>query len=143
MKFWTAHLALQSDGYIKLAQMGSRWYDSELGRFTQPDTIIPQPGNPQLFNRYTYVLNNPLRHVDPTGHMEVDPGGGGGCDLDCIEATPTPTPADPLPATTGDSQTSSSEECHGPRWKCDGEDPSESIVGSAGIGSSGGYGKGV
>jgi len=41
---------------------------SAAGRFIQPDTIVPQPDNPQALNRYSYVLNNPLRHTDPTGH---------------------------------------------------------------------------
>lgn len=36
----------RADDYIKLVQMGSRWYDPELGRFIQADTIIPQAGNP-------------------------------------------------------------------------------------------------
>jgi len=35
---------------------------------TQPDTIVPEPGNPQALNRYSYVLNNPLRYNDPSGH---------------------------------------------------------------------------
>ncbi len=30
------------------------------------------PGNPQALNRYSYVLNNPLRYVDPTGYYLVD-----------------------------------------------------------------------
>ncbi|MBC7264517.1 MAG: RHS repeat-associated core domain-containing protein [Chloroflexi bacterium] len=46
---------------------GARYYDAALGRFIQADTIVPQPGNPQALNRYSYVLNNPLRYVDPTG----------------------------------------------------------------------------
>jgi RHS repeat-associated protein len=56
---------------------GARWYDSSLGRFIQADTIVPQPGNPQSLNRYAYVLNNPLRYTDPTGHAwrEDDSGG--------------------------------------------------------------------
>lgn len=29
---------------------------------------MPEPGNPQAFNRLAYVLNNPLRFSDPTGH---------------------------------------------------------------------------
>ncbi len=37
-------------------------------QFTQPDSIVPEPGNPQSLNRYSYVYNNPLRYADPTGH---------------------------------------------------------------------------
>ena len=51
-------------------------YDNTLGRFISADTLVPSPGNPQSLNRYLYVLGNPLRYVDPTGHMEADPGGG-------------------------------------------------------------------
>ena len=43
-----------------------------LGRFTQPDTIVPEPGNPQALNRYSYVLNNPARYTDPTGMFSQD-----------------------------------------------------------------------
>jgi hypothetical protein len=32
-------------------------------------TIVPDPTNPQQFNRYSYVLNNPIVLVDPTGHF--------------------------------------------------------------------------
>ncbi len=42
------------------------------GRFLSPDTIVPSPGNPQSLNRYAYVLNNPLRYTDPTGHNVRD-----------------------------------------------------------------------
>ncbi len=34
----------------------------------QPDSIVPEPGNPQALNRYAYVTNNPLRYTDPSGH---------------------------------------------------------------------------
>ncbi|MGB5051542.1 MAG: RHS repeat-associated core domain-containing protein [Caldilineaceae bacterium] len=47
---------------------GARWYDAKLGRFVSADTIVPSAGNPQSFNRYSYVYNNPLRFVDVTGH---------------------------------------------------------------------------
>ncbi len=57
---------------------GSRWYDPVIGRFLSADTIVPQPGNPQALNRYSYVGNRPLRYTDPTGHAwkEDDSGGG-------------------------------------------------------------------
>ena len=46
----------------------ARWYDAALGRFIQADSIVPQPGNSQAWDRYSYTLNNPLRYVDPSGH---------------------------------------------------------------------------
>jgi hypothetical protein len=29
---------------------------------------VPDPTNPQVLNRYSYVLNNPLKYIDPSGH---------------------------------------------------------------------------
>lgn len=46
----------------------ARWYDPLVGRFLQADTLVPSPGNPQSLNRYSYVLNNPLKYRDPSGH---------------------------------------------------------------------------
>jgi RHS repeat-associated protein len=46
----------------------ARWYSPAVGRFLSADTIVPEPGNPQAFNRYSYVTNNPLRYRDPSGH---------------------------------------------------------------------------
>jgi RHS repeat-associated protein len=52
-----------------LMYYGARWYDSSLGRFTQPDTIIPeQTQGVQAWDRFAYVNNNPVRYNDPTGH---------------------------------------------------------------------------
>ena len=47
---------------------GARYYDPEIGRFISADTIVPDPMNPQSFNRYSYCLNNPLKYMDPSGH---------------------------------------------------------------------------
>ncbi len=46
----------------------ARYYDPLLGRFTQPDTIVSDIYIPMAWNRYTYVMNNPFRYTDPTGH---------------------------------------------------------------------------
>ena len=56
----------QSEG---LSYYGARWYDAKLGRFLSADTMVPGPNNPQAFNRYSYVYNNPLNYTDPTGHF--------------------------------------------------------------------------
>jgi len=50
----------------------ARYYDPELGRFIQPDDRIPDLSNPQSYNRYSYVLNNPLRYTDPDGKAPSD-----------------------------------------------------------------------
>ena len=59
----------REDATIGLYYFGARYYDPKLGRFIQPDTIVPEPGNPQSLNRYSYMLNNPLRYTDPTGRF--------------------------------------------------------------------------
>jgi RHS repeat-associated protein len=64
---------------LGLIYMNARYYLPEVGRFISPDAIVPDPANPQSHNRYSYVRNNPVNLIDPTGHRETD-----GCDiLDC------------------------------------------------------------
>jgi RHS repeat-associated protein len=46
----------------------ARYYDSALGRFISPDSLIPGIKSATSFNRYAYVQNNPLRYTDPSGH---------------------------------------------------------------------------
>jgi hypothetical protein len=47
----------------------ARWYDSYLNRFTQPDSIIPDPYNSLDYDRYSYARSNPLKYSDPSGHV--------------------------------------------------------------------------
>ncbi len=47
----------------------ARYYNPVLGRFTSPDPIVPEMRNPQSLNRYSYVVNNPLTWVDPSGQQ--------------------------------------------------------------------------
>lgn len=61
---YTGHEHLQSVGLI---HMNGRLYDPKLHRFLQPDNFIQDPSNTQNFNRYGYVLNNPLKYTDPSG----------------------------------------------------------------------------
>ena len=53
---------------LGLYYYGARWYDDYLNHFTQPDTIVPDPYNPQSYDRYAYVNNNPLRYTNSSGH---------------------------------------------------------------------------
>jgi RHS repeat-associated protein len=83
---------------LGLVYMGARFYLPGVGRFLSADTIVPDPMNPQQFNRYTYVVNNPLRYSDPTGHYCYDPSSGPDLVGTCIHADgttyslPTPPP---------------------------------------------------
>ncbi len=47
----------------------ARYYDFRHGRFTSVDPLLEsgRPNNPQTWNRYIYVGNNPLNITDPTG----------------------------------------------------------------------------
>ncbi len=58
-------------GDAGLYDYGARWYDPRIGRFLTPDSIVPEPGNPQTLNRYSYVNNNPTNLTDPSGHCPV------------------------------------------------------------------------
>src|ERR1700722_20895546 len=53
-----------------LNHMNGRVEDSILGRFLSPDPHIPDPSNAQSYNRYSYVINNPLTLVDPSGFAQ-------------------------------------------------------------------------
>ncbi|MBI5304865.1 MAG: RHS repeat-associated core domain-containing protein, partial [Chloroflexi bacterium] len=65
---FTGQRADSSDG---LMFYNARYYDAAIGRFTQPDTIVPDWYDPQELNRYTYTRNNPLRYTDPSGHCAI------------------------------------------------------------------------
>jgi len=63
----------RNESAIGLYFYNVRWYDPVLGRFTQPDTIVPNPGNPMGWDRYAYVNNNSLRYNDPIGQFFIAP----------------------------------------------------------------------
>jgi RHS repeat-associated protein len=63
---FTGHEYLDEVGLI---HMGGRVYNPRLGRFLSPDPFIQFPQDSQSYNRYSYVLNNPLTHADPSGYM--------------------------------------------------------------------------
>jgi RHS repeat-associated protein len=68
----------------------ARFYISRLARFSSPDPVSGNPANPQLWNRYAYVGNDPINLTDPEGEycmwdMEADapPDDGGATQAEC------------------------------------------------------------
>jgi RHS repeat-associated protein len=98
--FKQTHPSLQFTGKERDAEsgndyFGARYYASSMGRMMSPDPsglIYADPTNPQSFNLYAYVQNNPLVNVDPTGldciHINNDTGAYEGFERgDCDNST--------------------------------------------------------
>jgi RHS repeat-associated protein len=66
-------ISKERDTETGLDYFGSRYYSSNLGRFTSPDSVAGSIVVPQTLNLYTYVQSNPLKFIDPTGHTAQDP----------------------------------------------------------------------
>jgi RHS repeat-associated protein len=50
---------------------GARYYASTMGRFMSPDAPVDQhPEDPQSWNLYSYVRNNPLSSIDQDGNYD-------------------------------------------------------------------------
>jgi RHS repeat-associated protein len=56
---------------VQLIHMNGRVYDPAIGRFMSPDPFVTSPFNGQSFNRYSYVRNNPLSRIDPSGFEDA------------------------------------------------------------------------
>jgi RHS repeat-associated protein len=63
----------ERDSESGLDYFGARYYGSALGRFTSPDEVFADqhPADPQSWNLYGYVRNNPLRSVDANGRADI------------------------------------------------------------------------
>jgi RHS repeat-associated protein len=100
------------DSETKLEYFGARYYGGAMGRFTSADEplVDQDPGNPQSWNLYGYVRNNPLSLIDPTGRScetvthpdgssnQSDNGDGKGC----AGAQVAPTKSGSAPTDTSD-----------------------------------------
>jgi RHS repeat-associated protein len=76
----------QFTGYERDSETGldyaqARYFATGQGRFTGVDPLLAsaRAGSPQSWNRYAYVINNPLRLIDPSG-MNYFVGGSGAAD---------------------------------------------------------------
>ncbi|WP_241970899.1 RHS repeat domain-containing protein [Pseudidiomarina donghaiensis] len=63
---FTGHRQMDALGIV---HMKGRIYDPTLGRFLQADLFVQAPKNNQNYNRYSYVLNNPMSYTDPSGYF--------------------------------------------------------------------------
>jgi RHS repeat-associated protein len=90
----------ESDDELGLVNMKGRIFDPKVGRFLTTDPIVQAPLSGQHWNPYSYVLNNPLTYVDPSG-WEYGPG------------EPMPS-ADPTYGSDPEVQRLQAENCRGP-----------------------------
>ncbi|WP_164465199.1 RHS repeat-associated core domain-containing protein [Chryseobacterium lactis] len=63
---YTSHERFADIGII---HMNGRLYDPLLRRFLSADENIQDPSNTQNYNKYGYVMNNPLMYNDPSGEF--------------------------------------------------------------------------
>lgn len=61
----------EKDSGTGLYYYGARYYSSFARQFIQADSVIADVYDPQNLNRYSYVLNNPYKYVDPNGLWAV------------------------------------------------------------------------
>ena len=76
----------QRDEDIQMYEARHREYNPGLGRWMTPDPMgmaATNPANPQSWNRYAYVLNNPTTYTDPLGLFRA--GIISGLDSGCTE----------------------------------------------------------
>jgi RHS repeat-associated protein len=76
MKFTGHERDLLANDPHTLDYMHARFYNPTVGRFLSTDPALKTRSAmrlPQIWNRYSYVSNNPLHHVDPTGAVAALP----------------------------------------------------------------------
>jgi RHS repeat-associated protein len=56
------------DEVTGLYYLMARYYDANIGRFITRDTFHGFEDDPLSLNQYAYTNNNPVMHVDPSGH---------------------------------------------------------------------------
>lgn len=88
----------ERDSETGLDYFGARYLSSAMGRFTSADTpfVDQRATDPQSWNMYAYVRNNPLKYRDPNGQICI-----WGFGNTCNETTPASTAAQGAATGTG------------------------------------------
>jgi len=66
------YTAKELEAATGLYYYGARYHNPNIGRFMSADRAGADPTDPQSWNRYAYVQNNPLKYIDPNGEQLVD-----------------------------------------------------------------------
>lgn len=61
---YTGHVNDTASG---LVYMQARYYDPDVARFVSTDPKPAENGRPEVFSRFAYAQNNPIRFIDPDG----------------------------------------------------------------------------
>ncbi|MFC3650185.1 RHS repeat-associated core domain-containing protein [Dyella humi] len=78
---YTGHV---DDPETNLVYMQHRYYDPATGHFLSIDPVGPTAGNTFSFNRYDYVNNNPVDHIDPDGRTCTEANKTYTCQIDTV-----------------------------------------------------------
>jgi RHS repeat-associated protein len=70
MAGYTGH---EDDEDLGLVNMKGRIYDPRIARFLTTDPLVSHPGFSQSWNPYSYVMNSPLKYIDPSGFEDQAP----------------------------------------------------------------------
>jgi RHS repeat-associated protein len=57
------------DSATGLYKIGARYYDPGVARWTQRDAVTGTPSDPETYNAYVFVGNNPVNATDPSGYF--------------------------------------------------------------------------
>lgn len=90
----------EMDHETSLVNMNARIYDPYLGRFLSADPVLPDAFGLQSYNRYSYVINNPLKYTDPTGNVQIGVSSTG-APIETLSVTGTRSPRFSIPSSDG------------------------------------------
>jgi len=88
---YQGRLQLSPDNAHPLYEFSARFYDPNLGVFTQLDAYAGDAQDPRSLNRYLYAAANPATLIDPTGHKS-EAGAGTGTMTRDQSADPSASP---------------------------------------------------